>query len=94
MSYSLNTALPNVSFGTLHVYPQAMGVNFSSGGDTDNYTWVNEYFIKPRAVATQKLGKPYMLEEFGLTPEYGLANNVSNARLARLTWLCWLWCVF
>ncbi|KAL3154642.1 hypothetical protein ABBQ32_014089 [Trebouxia sp. C0010 RCD-2024] len=57
-----------------------MGVNFSSGGDTDNYTWVNEYFIKPRAVATQKLGKPYMLEEFGLTPEYGLANNVSNAR--------------
>lgn len=80
VSYSLNTALPNISFGTLHVYPQAMGVNFSSGGDTDNYTWVNEYFIKPRAVATQKLGKPYMLEEFGLTPEYGLANNVSNAR--------------
>lgn len=80
MSYSLNTALPNVSFGTLHVYPQAMGVPFSSAGDTDNYTWVDEHFITPRAVATQKLGKPLMIEEFGLTSEYGLPNNVSNAR--------------
>lgn len=80
VSYSLNTAIPDISFGTLHVYPEALGVNFSSSGDTDNYTWVNDYFIQPRAAQTAKLAKPLMIEEFGLTPAYGQANNVSNAR--------------
>ncbi len=82
VSYSLNTAIPEISFGSLHVYPEALGVNFSSSGDTDNYTWVNDYFIQPRAAQTAKLAKPLMIEEFGLTPAYGQANNVSNARLA------------
>ncbi len=81
VSYSLNTAIPDISFGSLHVYPEALGVNFSSSGDTDNYTWVNDYFIQPRAAQTAKLAKPLMIEEFGLTPAYGQANNVSNARL-------------
>ena len=81
VSYSLNTAIPDISFGSLHVYPEALGVNFSSSGDTDNYTWVNDYFIQPRAAQTAKLAKPLMIEEFGMTPAYGQANNVSNARL-------------
>ena len=78
----MNTALPDISFGTLHVYPQALGVDFSSSGDTDNYTWVNDYFIQPRAVAAARLGKPFIIEEFGLTPDYGLPNNVPDARSA------------
>lgn len=81
VSFSSNTAIPDISFGTLHVYPEALGVNFSSSGDTDNYTWVNDYFIQPRAAQTAKLAKPLMIEEFGLTPAYGQANNVSDARL-------------
>ena len=80
VSYSLNTAIADISFGSLHVYPEALGVNFSSSGDTDNYTWVNDYFIQPRAAQTAKLAKPLMIEEFGLTLAYGQANNVSNAR--------------
>lgn len=76
----MNTALTNISFGTLHVYPQALGVSFSSSGDTDNYTWVNDNFIQPRAATAARLGKPFILEEFGLTPDYGLPNNISNAR--------------
>ena len=82
VSFSSNTALANISFGTLHVYPQAFGVNFSSSGDTDNYTWVNDYFIQPRALTAHRLGKPLIIEEFGLTPDYGVPNNVTRARSA------------
>ena len=80
VSYSLNTAIANISFGSLHVYPEAIGVNFSSAGDTDNYTWINNYFIQPRAAQTAALRKPFIIEEFGLTPNYGLTNNMPSAR--------------
>lgn len=80
VSYSWNIAIPHVSFGTLHLYPEALGVPFSTGADTDNYTWVNDYFIKPRAAQTARLRKPMIIEEFGLTPQYGQDNNVSNVR--------------
>ena len=80
VSYSLNTAIADISFGTLHVYPEALDVNFSSSGDTDNYTWLNDYFIAPRAAQTAALAKPLMIEEFGLTMAYGQANNVTDVR--------------
>ena len=80
VSYSLNIAIANISFGGVHVYPEAIGVNFSSTGDTDNYTWVNNYFIQPRAAKAASLRKPFIIEEFGVTAQYGLPNNVPYAR--------------
>lgn len=83
-SYSLNTDVQDISFGTLHVYPESMGIPFSALGGTDNYTWANEYFIKPRAVATAAMGKPFIIEEFGQTPDYGNTSGLSNPRCVSL----------
>ena len=57
-----------------------MQVPFSLAGDTDNYTWINENFIQPRAMQTARLRKPFIIEEFGLTTAYGQENNVNGVR--------------
>lgn len=81
-SYSLNTAIPDISFGTVHVYPESLGVPFSGLGGTDNYTWTNQYLIKSRAAIAAQLNKPFIVEEFGQTPDYGNTSGVANPRYA------------
>ena len=76
--------MQDISFGTLHVYPESMGIPFSALGGTDNFTWANEYFIKARAAATAALGKPFIVEEFGQTPDYGNTSGLSNPRSVAL----------
>ena len=87
-SYSLNTAIADISFGTIHVYPESLGVPFSGLGGTDNYTWTNEYLIKSRVAIAAQLNKPFIIEEFGQTPDYGNTSGVANPRWLELVSLC------
>ncbi|KAH8717052.1 glycoside hydrolase superfamily [Phaeosphaeriaceae sp. PMI808] len=57
IEWESNLALPNISFGTFHMYP-AQWVVFNSFGDG---------WIKAHAKICQKLNKPCMLEEYGVT---------------------------
>ncbi|DBA80489.1 TPA: hypothetical protein ACH3X1_007761 [Trebouxia sp. C0004] len=76
-SFSLNTAIANISFGTIHAFPEDMGVPFSTLGDRDNYTWVEKHFIQPRAAQAAALGKPFILEEVLVTKKYGNLSSYS-----------------
>jgi mannan endo-1,4-beta-mannosidase len=55
------TALPNIDFGTYHLYPQGWG---QSPVDTWGTGWINDH----NAVGAA-LGKPEILEEFGVTDQ-------------------------
>ncbi|MEN3358905.1 MAG: mannan endo,4-beta-mannosidase, partial [Mycobacteriales bacterium] len=55
------TALPNIDFGTYHMYPQAWG---QSPVDTWGTGWINDH----NSVGTT-LNKPEILEEFGSTDQ-------------------------
>jgi mannan endo-1,4-beta-mannosidase len=55
------TALPNIDFGTYHLYPQGWG---QSPADTWGTQWINDH----NAVGTS-LTKPEILEEFGTTDQ-------------------------
>ena len=68
MDFVGNLALANISFGTVHAYPQLFGIPFSSLGDYDNYTWTNTYVIASRGAMARAVGKPLILEEFGTIP--------------------------
>ena len=76
-SFSLNTAVPNISFGTVHVFPEDLGVPFSAQGDKDNYTWVDKHFLQPRAAQAAALGKPLVVEEVMVSLDYGKTDSVS-----------------
>lgn len=56
LDFAANLALPNVSFGTLHLYP-------SSWGTTND--WGNAW-ITAHAAACKKANKPCLLEEYGV----------------------------
>lgn len=56
LDFAANLALPNVSFGTLHLYPKSWG--------TTN-DWGNAW-ISTHAAACKKAGKPCLLEEYGV----------------------------
>ncbi|KAF3008609.1 hypothetical protein E8E13_007929 [Curvularia kusanoi] len=56
LDFAANLALPNISFGTLHLYPKAWG--------TTN-DWGNAW-ISAHAAACKKAGKPCLLEEYGV----------------------------
>ncbi|KAK9852585.1 hypothetical protein WJX84_011553 [Apatococcus fuscideae] len=68
VDFAGNLALANISFGTVHAYPQLFAIPFSALGDYDNYTWTNTYFIASRAAMAKSVGKPLILEEFGTIP--------------------------
>ena len=57
------TALPNIDFGTYHLYPQGWG---QSPADTWGTQWVNDH----NSVGTT-LSKPEIIEEFGSTDQAG-----------------------
>lgn len=56
IDWAANLALPNISFGTLHLYPSAWLV-FNSFGDG---------WIKAHAEVCRRLNKPCLLEEYGV----------------------------
>ncbi|KAH7075696.1 glycoside hydrolase superfamily [Paraphoma chrysanthemicola] len=53
--WAANLALPNISFGTFHLYPSAWGVN---------YAWGNGW-VQAHAKICQQLNKPCLFEEYG-----------------------------
>lgn len=55
------TALPHVDFGTFHLYPEAWGVSES----------FSERWIQDHVELARRLGKPTILEEFGLEASAG-----------------------
>jgi mannan endo-1,4-beta-mannosidase len=55
------TALPNIDFGTYHLYPQGWG---QSPADTWGTQWINDH----NSVGTS-VNKPEVLEEFGTTDQ-------------------------
>jgi mannan endo-1,4-beta-mannosidase len=57
------TALPGIDYGTFHSYPQGWGETPDKG--IDPVTW-GETWITAHATAGKALGKPVVLEEFGL----------------------------
>ncbi|HEX6469908.1 MAG TPA: cellulose binding domain-containing protein [Streptosporangiaceae bacterium] len=61
VDHSRLTALPNVDFGTYHLYPQGWG---QSPADTWGTQWINDH----NSVGTS-LTKPEILEEFGSTDQ-------------------------
>jgi mannan endo-1,4-beta-mannosidase len=69
------TALPAVDYGTCHLYPQGWGENRQNKPGTDPVTWGVQW-IRDHATAARKLGKPVVLEEYGLAidPSRGVAD--------------------
>lgn len=55
--WATNLALPNVSFGTFHLYPDTWGVFWD---DTFGQSWVAAH-----AAVCKRLNKPCLLEEYG-----------------------------
>jgi mannan endo-1,4-beta-mannosidase len=58
-------ALPAIDYGTMHLYPQGWGENPASKPGTDLVTWGNTW-ISNHISDGAALGKPVVLEEFGL----------------------------
>jgi len=56
-SFSDNLALPDIDFGTYHLYP-------SSWGETDDWA---QAWIQNHATAAAAIGKPVIMEEYGPT---------------------------
>lgn len=59
-------ALPNVDYTTIHLYPEGWGENPSSKPGTDPVAWGTEWITRHLADAAV-IGKPLVLEEFGLS---------------------------
>jgi mannan endo-1,4-beta-mannosidase len=57
IDWAANLALPNISFGTFHLYPEAWGVSNSFG----------DGWISAHAKICQQLNKPCLFEEYGVT---------------------------
>jgi mannan endo-1,4-beta-mannosidase len=56
-SFSNNLALPDIDFGTYHLYPSSWG---------ENDSWAQPW-IQNHATAAAAIGKPVILEEYGPT---------------------------
>ncbi|BDA44582.1 probable mannan endo-1,4-beta-mannosidase 1 at N-terminal half [Coccomyxa sp. Obi] len=62
VDYRANLQDPNISFGTIHVYPGHWGVPADSVAEFANS------FIYSRAQIANAIGKPFILEETGMDP--------------------------
>lgn len=60
LDFAKNLQIPNLDFGTFHLYPQSWGVDFSFGS-----SWVTAH-----GTACAAAGKPCMLEEYGATTDH------------------------
>ena len=63
-------ALPAVDYGTVHVYPQNWGETSGSKPGTDTTQWGTQW-IKDHLADGRALGKPVVVEEFGLQIDAG-----------------------
>lgn len=69
------TALPNVDYGTFHMYPDTWGTGAS---------WP-EHWIDDHVRLARELGKPTVLEEYGLKVTRDALGRVTDGLDARLT---------
>ena len=68
------TALPNIDYGTFHLYPEAWGTGFGW-----SERWLDDHFRVAR-----ELGKPTVLEEYGLTVTRDALGRVADGLPLRL----------
>jgi len=66
--------LPNVDFGTYHMYPQSWYSQLDFPGSNFTVEGWGLFWIDAHVNAAKKAGKPLILEEFGVT---GLANKTN-----------------
>ncbi len=69
------TALPNVDYGTFHMYPDTWGTGFG---------WP-EHWLDDHLQVARELGKPTVLEEYGLKVWRDDLGRVSEGQEARLS---------
>ncbi len=69
------TALPHVDYGTFHMYPETWGTGFGW-----SERWIDDHVAFARA-----LGKPTVLEEYGLKVTRDALGRVNGGLEARLT---------
>ena len=68
------TALPGIDYGTFHMYPETWGTGFG---------W-SERWIDDHLSVARELGKPSVLEEYGLKVTRDALGRISNGLPARL----------
>ncbi|HKO48043.1 MAG TPA: cellulase family glycosylhydrolase [Polyangiaceae bacterium] len=68
------TALPNVDYGTFHMYPEAWGT-----GSGWSERWIDDHLSVAR-----ELGKPTVLEEYGLKVTRDASGRISDGLPGRL----------
>ena len=68
------TALPNIDYGTFHMYPETWGTGFGWG----------EHWIDDHLSVARELGKPTVLEEYGLKVTRDALGQVASGLDARL----------
>ena len=68
------TALPGIDYGTFHMYPEAWGTGFG---------W-SEHWIDDHLSVARELGKPTVLEEYGLKVTRDSLGRISDGLPARL----------
>ncbi len=72
-------ALPNVDYATIHLYPEGWGENPAGKPGTDPVRWGTDWITTHLADAAA-LGKPMVLEEFGLSvnADQGIADEAAR----------------
>nr|GAT54900.1 predicted protein [Mycena chlorophos] len=77
--FDYDLTFENVDFGTYHLYPQSWypDGNFPLGGGAEGW---GLFWIQAHANSAKKVGKPVVLEEFGVTPQ-------SNQTLIYPSWV-------
>lgn len=68
------TALPSIDYGTFHLYPETWGTGFG---------W-SEHWIDDHLSLARELGKPTVLEEYGVKVTRDALGRVSDGQVARL----------
>jgi len=69
------TALPSIDYGTFHMYPEGWGAGFG---------W-SERWIDDHLTVARELGKPTVLEEYGLKVTRDALGRISDGLPARLS---------
>ena len=54
--FNRNLGIADLDFATIHVYPNGWAI------PADSFDWVNDNYIRPRAVLAVAAGKPLLLE--------------------------------
>jgi mannan endo-1,4-beta-mannosidase len=65
VDFSRNVRIKDISFATMHVYPDNWGISASE------MNWVMENVVKDRAKIAHQAQKPIVMEEYGFGPGYG-----------------------